>query len=42
MVGMTAPGRRIGFMLYDTGAARLDWAGELLFNAAVTWAVSGN
>jgi thermitase len=42
MVGMTAPGRRIAFMLGDTGAAKLDWAGSFLFNAAVTWAVSGN
>jgi hypothetical protein len=42
MVGMTAPGRRIAFMLYDTGASKLDWAGSFLFNAAITWAVSGN
>jgi Subtilase family len=42
MVGMTAPGRRIALMLGDNGASKLDWAGAMLFNAAVTWAVSGN
>jgi hypothetical protein len=42
MVGMTAPGRRVALMLGDNGASKLDWAGGLLFNAAVTWAVSGN
>jgi hypothetical protein len=42
MVGITAPGRRIGLMLGDVGASKLGWAGGLLFNAAVTWAVSGN
>jgi Subtilase family len=42
MVGMTAPGRRVALMLGDNGASKLSWAGGLLFNAAVTWAVSGN
>ncbi len=42
MVGMTAPGRRVALMLGNDGASKLDWAGGLLFNAAVTWAVSGN
>jgi thermitase len=42
MVGMTAPGRRVALMLGDNGASKLDWAGGLLFNAAITWAVSGN
>ncbi len=42
MVGITAPGRRIGLMLGNDGASKLSWAGGLLFNAAVTWAVSGN
>ncbi len=42
MVGMIAPGRRIGLMLGDVGASKLGWAGGLLFNSAVTWAVSGN
>jgi hypothetical protein len=42
MVSINAPGRRIGLMLGDVGASKLGWAGGLLFNAAVTWAVSGN
>ncbi len=42
MVGMTAPGRRVALMLGDNGASKLDWAGGLLLNAAITWAVSGN
>ncbi len=42
MVGMTAPGRRVALMLGDNGASKIDWAGDFLFYAAVTWAVSGN
>jgi Subtilase family len=42
MVGMTAPGRRIALMLGDNGASKINLAGSFLFNAAITWAVSGN
>jgi Subtilase family len=42
MVGMTAPGRRVALMLGDNGASKINLAGSFLFNAAITWAVSGN
>lgn len=42
MVGMTAPARRVGFFLWTDGARRWTAAGSNLFEAAITWAVSGN
>ncbi len=42
MVGMTAPARRVGFFLWSDGASKWSAAGGNLFEAAVTWAVSGN
>ncbi|MDX2004295.1 MAG: S8 family serine peptidase [Meiothermus sp.] len=42
MVGLTAPARRVGFFLGSTGGGKLNANGGLLFDAAVTWAVSGN
>lgn len=42
MVGMTAPARRVGFFLWTDGASRWTAAGSNLFEAAITWAVSGN
>jgi subtilisin family serine protease len=42
MVGRTAPARRVGFFLRDNQASRLSSTGWNLFEAAITWAVSGN
>jgi len=42
MVGLTAPARRVGLMLYDLGASKLTAQGAQLLEAAITWAVSGN
>jgi subtilisin family serine protease len=42
MVGMTAPARRVGFFLRDLGASKWTTQGAQLFEAAVTWAVTGN
>jgi hypothetical protein len=38
MVGLTAPGRRVGFYLENTTASALTWQGWALFDAAVRWA----
>ncbi len=42
MVGMVAPSRRVGFYLNNDGASKLTLAGWQLFEAAITWAVTGN
>ncbi len=42
MVGRTAPARRVGLFLRDNQAGRLSANGWNLFEAAITWAVSGN
>ncbi len=42
MVGMTAPARRVGFFMFETGANSLTAQGGKLFDAAITWAISGN
>ena len=42
MVGRIAPARRVGLFLRDNQASRLTLVGWNLFEAAVTWAVSGN
>lgn len=42
MVGHTAPARRVGLYLNDFGAEKWTAQGAQLFEAAVTWAVSGN
>jgi glucose/arabinose dehydrogenase len=38
MVGLTAPGRRVGFFLHDTTAASLTTSGGALVDAALRWA----
>ncbi|HEY6507602.1 MAG TPA: PA14 domain-containing protein, partial [Vicinamibacterales bacterium] len=38
MVGLTAPGRRVGFFLNDTTAASLTASGRALLDAALRWA----
>jgi hypothetical protein len=38
MVGLTAPGRRVGFFLHDTTAAVLNPSGRALVDAALRWA----
>jgi glucose/arabinose dehydrogenase len=38
MVGLTAPGRRVGFFLHDTTAAALNPSGRALVDAALRWA----
>jgi hypothetical protein len=38
MIGLSAPGRRVGLFLGDTAAARLTADGWALFEAAVRWA----
>jgi hypothetical protein len=38
MVGLTAPGRRVGFFLHDTTAASLNASGRALLDAALRWA----
>jgi Flp pilus assembly pilin Flp len=40
MVGMSAPGPRVGFFLENNTAAAWNGNGQALFNAAVSWAVS--
>ncbi|GIV32716.1 MAG: hypothetical protein KatS3mg031_0251 [Chitinophagales bacterium] len=40
MFGMTAPARRIGFFLYDTGAEKLNSNGVALLEAALQWATN--
>lgn len=42
MVGRTAPARRVRFFLRDNQAVWLTSTGWNLFEAAITWAVSGN
>jgi len=42
MVGLTAPARRVGFFVKDARNAQITQVGGALFDAAVTWAVSGN
>lgn len=44
MVGMTAPARRVAFMFSDTSPTVMDnsWWAAWLFEAAITWAVTGN
>ncbi|MDX2007577.1 MAG: S8 family serine peptidase [Meiothermus sp.] len=42
MVGRTAPARRVAFFMRDNQASKLTPVGWNLFEAAVTWAVSGN
>ena len=38
MVGLTAPGRRVGFFLQDTTGAALNPSGRALVDAALRWA----
>ena len=38
MVGLTAPGRRVGLFLHDTTAAALTTSGRALVDAALRWA----
>jgi len=38
MVGLTAPGRRVGLFLHDTAAASLNGSGRSLVDAALRWA----
>ena len=38
MVGLTAPGRRVGFFLHDTTASSLTTSGRSLVDAALRWA----
>jgi hypothetical protein len=38
MVGLTAPGRRVGLFLHDTAAASLNASGGSLVDAALRWA----
>ena len=38
MVGLTAPGRRVGLFLHDTTAASLTTSGRALVDAALRWA----
>jgi thermitase len=40
--GVIAPARRVGLFVSDYGSARLTAQGGKLFDAAITWAVSGN
>jgi hypothetical protein len=42
MISYTAPARRVGFFLRDVGAIYWASQGSQLFEAAVTWAVTGN
>jgi thermitase len=42
MVGLTAPARRAGFFIRDTGSTLLNTPGIQLFESAITWATSGN
>jgi len=44
MAGLNAPARRVAFMFHDTSATMLSssWWTAWLFDAAITWAVSGN
>jgi len=44
MVGLNAPARRFAFMFHDTSSAMINssWWTSWLFDAAITWAVSGN
>jgi thermitase len=42
MVGLTAPARRVGFFLDDDAARIMTNQAGFLFDAAVTWAVTGN
>ncbi len=42
MISQYAPARRVGFFLRSTGAATWTSQGAQLFEAAVTWAVTGN
>lgn len=41
MVGLTAPGRRVAFLLDDDSANALTATGWALFDAAIEWAVTG-
>jgi thermitase len=44
MVGMTAPGRRVGFYVHDTSAVNIQnhWASAYFAKSAITWAATGN
>ncbi len=42
MAGMNAPARRVGLYLGGTGATKWASPGSMLFDAAVTWALTGN
>ncbi len=44
MVGLNAPARRVAFMFHDTSSTKItdSWWSSWLFDAAITWAVSGN
>ncbi|GIW25904.1 S8 family serine peptidase [Meiothermus sp.] len=42
MVGLTAPSRRVGFFLNTNQGGKLTSTGWNLFEAAITWAASGN
>ncbi len=42
MVGLTAPARRVGFFLATNQGGKLTRNGWNFFEAAITWAVSGN
>jgi hypothetical protein len=42
MSGLNAPARRVGFFLSATGATKWGSPGSMLFDAAVTWAATGN
>jgi Flp pilus assembly pilin Flp len=41
MPGLTAPARRVGFLLYGNGASILNGTGWPLLNAAINWAING-
>jgi hypothetical protein len=42
MTGMNAPARRVGLYLSATGSDKWASPGSMLFDAAVTWALTGN
>jgi hypothetical protein len=42
MPGLTAPARRVGFFFSDFSARNMNPHAANLFDAAVTWAVTGN
>jgi thermitase len=44
MPGLIAPARRVGFMFRDASSTNANqyWSSSFLFDAAVTWAVTGN